>query len=105
MENLLNQIQRNSPDPKLIERAFEFAKKAHFGQKRLSGEDYFFHPLRVALILSEINLDPKTITAALLHDLPDDTKVSLKDIEENFDKEIAFLVEGVSKLGRLIYPK
>jgi len=105
MQSILNQIQKNSSDPDLIEKAFNFARDCHQGQKRLSGEDYVYHPLRVALILSRLNFDSKTVTAALLHDIPDDTKVSLKEIEQDFGKEISFLIEGVSKLGKLRYPK
>lgn len=105
MQNLLNQIQQKSEDPILIERAFNFAKNAHQGQKRFSGDDYIAHPLRVALTLAKRNLDSKTIAAAVLHDVPDDTAVSLAEIEKEFGKEITFLVEGVSKLSRLRYPK
>jgi len=105
MKTLLNKIKKKSANPALIERAFRFAKNAHQGQKRFSGKDYIFHPLRVALTLAEKNLDPNTIAAAILHDVPDDTSVSLEDIEKEFGKEIAFLVDGVSKLSRLRYPK
>ena len=105
MENLLEKIKENSKEPALIEKAFEFAKSAHSGQKRFSGEEYIEHPLRTALTLSEMSLDSKTIAAALLHDIVDDTPVSLNEIEEKFGKEIAFLVDGVSKLGKLRYPK
>ena len=92
-------------DAKLIERAFDFAKEAHQGQKRASGEDYIQHPLGVAQILKEMRLDSQTIAAGFLHDLPDDTKKTLQDIEKEFGKDVAFLVEGVSKLGKLRYPK
>ena len=92
-------------DAKLIERAFDFAKEAHQGQKRASGEDYIQHPLGVARILKEMRLDSQTIAAGFLHDLPDDTKKTLQDIEKEFGKDVAFLVEGVSKLGKLRYPK
>jgi len=105
LNSLLQQITKNSLNPKLIEQAFEFAKEAHAGQKRFSGEDYIWHPLRIAWILNEMNLDPKTIAAGLLHDVPEDTMVSLDDIDKKFGKEIAFLVEGISKLGKLRYPK
>ena len=92
-------------DAKLIKKAFEFAKEAHQGQKRASGENYVEHPLKVAETLKEMRLDTQTIAAGFLHDLPDDTKRTLQDIEKEFGKEIAFLVEGVSKLGKLRYPK
>ncbi|OGZ17669.1 MAG: hypothetical protein A2Z78_00300 [Candidatus Nealsonbacteria bacterium RBG_13_36_15] len=105
MLNILNKIKRKSDDPILIERAFNFAKNAHQGQKRLSGDDYILHPLKVALTLADKKLDSKTIAAALLHDVPDDTPISFNEIEKEFGKEVAFLVEGVSKLSRLRYPK
>jgi len=97
-------IKRNS-DPKLIQKALEFAKAAHQGQKRHSGEDYIQHPIRVAQILQKMKLDPQTIAAGLLHDVADDTEKTLEDIEKEFGKEIAFLVSGVSKLGKLRYPQ
>ena len=104
-QDLLQQLIKTSSEPKLIEKAFEIANEAHKGQKRFSGEDYIQHPLRVAQTLSEFKLDPKTIVAGILHDVPEDTSVSLKEVEKNFGKEIAFLVDGVSKLGKLRYPK
>ena len=99
------QILKNTSNLKLIKSAFEFAKNAHQEQKRASGEDYISHPLRVAQILSEMKLDPKTVAAGFLHDVADDTKKTLEDIEKEFGQEIAFLVNGVSKLGKLRYPK
>ena len=102
---LSQQIIKNSSDPDLIKRVFEFANKGHKGQKRISGECYILHPLRVALTLEEMKLDPKTVSAALLHDIVDDTDFSLEDVEKEFGKEITFLVNGVSKLGKLRYPK
>lgn len=105
MLELLDQIKKKSKNPHLIERSFECAKKAHQGQKRYSGEEYILHPLRVALSLTARNLDSQTIAAALLHDVPDDTQVSLEEIEKEFGKEVAFLVDGVSKLSKIRYPK
>ena len=101
---LIRKIIKGS-DTKLIERAFVFAKEAHQDQKRASGEDYVQHPLRVAELLKEMNLDSQAIVAGFLHDIPDDTKKTLADIEKEFGKDVAFLVEGVSKLGKLRYPK
>jgi len=92
-------------DKKLILEAFNFAKNAHEGQKRLSGEDYIFHPLRASLILSHLNVDASSIIACLLHDVIDDTKVSPQEIEDKFGEEISFLVKGVSKLGKIRLPK
>ncbi|MFH1363844.1 MAG: RelA/SpoT family protein [Candidatus Omnitrophota bacterium] len=105
MQKQLKQLIEQSKNPKLIEKAFLFAKEAHEGQKRFSGEDYISHPLAVAKILKEMGLDDQAVAAAFLHDVADDTKHTLKEIEKEFGKDIAFLVEGVSKLGKLRYPK
>lgn len=102
---LIQKIVKSSSDSNLVEKAFEFAKEAHCGQKRASGEEYIQHPIRVAQILTEMRLDPRAIAAGFLHDVPDDTNKTLKDIEKEFGREVAFLVEGVSKLGKLRYPK
>lgn len=103
--NQILQILKQTSNSDLVLYAFEFAKEAHHGQKRLSGEDYISHPLAVASILSEMQLDSSTIAAALLHDVVDDTPRTIEDIEKEFGKEIAFLVDGVSKLGRIRIPK
>lgn len=81
--------------------AYNFAKKAHSGQKRMSGEEYIQHPLHAALTLAKIGMGSKTITAALLHDVPEDTQETLSEIEKRFGKEIATLVDGVTKLGHI----
>jgi GTP pyrophosphokinase len=86
---------------RLITRAYEFAKKAHHGQKRNSGEDYIQHSLEIACILTKIGMRSKTVSAALLHDVPEDTKVTLEDITKNFGPEIAAMVDGVTKLGKI----
>ncbi|MFZ2226594.1 MAG: RelA/SpoT family protein [Candidatus Moraniibacteriota bacterium] len=86
----------------LIRSAYVMAEKAHLGQKRKSGTDeYIEHPLNTALNLAKIGLGAKTITAGLLHDVPEDTQVTLKEIEQKFGKEIASLVDGVTKLGKI----
>ncbi|MEW6082342.1 MAG: bifunctional (p)ppGpp synthetase/guanosine-3',5'-bis(diphosphate) 3'-pyrophosphohydrolase [Bacillota bacterium] len=92
-----------SSDLRLIERAYEFAREAHNGQYRDSGEEYIEHPLCVAAILAELELDAASIAAGLLHDVVEDTKVSLDQLEKEFGSEIALLVDGVTKLGRLEY--
>ena len=102
---IIKKILRAGSDQKLVKKAMEFATAAHQGQKRVSGEDYIIHPLRVAEILTQMNLDSKTVAAGLLHDVADDTPKTLQDIEKEFGDEIAFLVSGVSKLGKLRYPK
>ncbi len=87
----------------MIEKAFEYAKKHHEGQLRLSGEPFIIHPLAVAQILADIEQDQVTIAAALLHDVIEDGKVTKEAIAENFGEEIACLVEGVTKLGQLVF--
>lgn len=88
-------------DISLIKKAYEFARRHHDGQERSSGEPYIVHPLEVALILSDLELDIATIVAGLLHDVVEDTSVSLQQIEQEFGSEIANLVDGVTKLGKL----
>lgn len=85
----------------LIRSAYELALKAHEGQKRKSGEDYIQHPLHIALTLAKIGMGSKTISAGIMHDVPEDTEVTLAEIEKKFGKEIASLVDGVTKLGKL----
>jgi len=92
-------VKKESLD--VIYAAYKYASEAHEGQKRVSGEDYITHPLGVASILADIELDIQTIVAAILHDLVEDTKVTLKDITQNFGSEVALLVNGVTKLKRL----
>lgn len=92
-----------SADLSLIRKAYEFAKKAHSGQHRVSGELFIFHPLEVAIILADLELDIATIAAGLLHDVVEDTQYTVEDIEKSFGPEIALLVDGVTKLGKLEY--
>lgn len=84
-----------------LERAFEIAKKAHNGQKRESGEDYIIHPIEVANILCDINLDAAAIAAAFLHDIVEDSDYTLDNIKDEFGEEIAKLVDGVTKLSKI----
>ena len=88
-------------DTKLIMKAFNFANEKHKDQKRSSGEPYIIHPVNVAYILAEMGMDDKTISAALLHDIVEDTDVEQKDIEEIFGEEISQMVEGVTKLSTI----
>lgn len=83
-----------------IQAAYEYAEKAHRNQKRFSGEPYIVHPLEVAKILAQLELDPETIMAGLLHDVVEDTGITLEDIQVKFGKEVALLVDGVTKLSR-----
>src|SRR3989344_892099 len=103
LEKILGNPNLTESDKKLIERAFELAKIAHSGQKRLSGEEYLSHPLHVAYFLSELKLDATTITAGLLHDTIEDTQVTHENIEKEFGKDVAFLVDGVTKLSKIGY--
>ena len=97
--NLEKKFQKTYLDK--ILRAYEYSKKAHKGQKRRSGEAYITHPLNVANILLNLDMDQDTIITALLHDVVEDTSVSLKDIEKDFGKTIAFLLDGVTKISRI----
>lgn len=88
-------------DLAVVKAAYDYAANAHKGQKRFSGEPYIVHPLEVAKILAELEIDLETIVAGLLHDLVEDTGVTLDDISERFGSEIALLVDGVTKLSRI----
>jgi GTP pyrophosphokinase len=91
----------DSTDKRLLKKAYETAEKAHSGQKRKSGDPYLIHTVHTAINLANIGMDPKTISAGLLHDVPEDTEMTLEDVEKEFGKEIAHLVDGVTKLGRI----
>ncbi len=89
----------SSLDRPLIQKAYEFAKKAHQGQQRLSGEEYLTHLVGVAEILAELHMDSVTIAAGLLHDILEDTKVTFDELKAEFGEEVAGLVEGVTKIS------
>lgn len=103
MLNFLKSIPHNfkANEAALIEKAFTMAKKAHEGQKRKSGDEYVTHPIEAAKILGQIFPDTITLCATLLHDVPEDTQVSLEDIQKEFGEEMAKLVDGVTKLGHV----
>jgi guanosine-3',5'-bis(diphosphate) 3'-pyrophosphohydrolase len=105
IQRLLNLIEDYSPgyDQKLLERAYYFAQGAHAGQYRNSGEEFIVHPVEVACILAELELDLTTIIGGLLHDVVEDTRVTEEEVESQFGQEVAFLVSGVTKLGRIEY--
>jgi len=105
LEELLSVIRRYHPDDDMapVERAYFTAIKAHEGQRRKSGKPFFTHPYRVAEILADQMLDATTIAAGLLHDMAEDTSVSIEEIERDFGKEIALLVDGVTKLTRMTF--
>jgi GTP diphosphokinase / guanosine-3',5'-bis(diphosphate) 3'-diphosphatase len=90
-------------DCERIMEAFRLADKAHAPQKRASGEPYILHPLAVATILAHLQIDATTVIAALLHDVVEDTEYTLEQIEEMFGKDVAFLVDGVTKLNQFQY--
>ena len=85
----------------LIEEAYEFAREMHEGQYRKSGEPYIIHPVNVAIVLADLGMDDNAIAAGLLHDVVEDTDCSSLDLERKFNKEVAFLVEGVTKLDKI----
>ena len=93
----------NEEHVELVKRAYEFAKHSHREQYRKSGEPYIIHPIQVAGILADLEMDPETVAAGFLHDVVEDTDVTLKDIETEFNDEVAMLVDGVTKLGKIKY--
>ncbi len=104
-EELLACVRKYHPsaDLSMIEKAYRIAKNAHEGQFRKSGEPYIIHPLCVAIILADLELDKETIVAGLLHDAVEDTIMTTEEIQQEFGGEVALLVDGVTKLGQLSY--
>ena len=102
---LIARIRKYHPstDVSLIEKAYKLAVEAHGDQRRKSGEPYIIHPLWVAIILADLEMDKETIAAGMLHDVVEDTKFTEEDIRKGFGAEVALLVDGVTKLGRLSY--
>ena len=100
---LIDKVIKYDPlaDIAMLEKAYDFAKAAHYGQKRISGEPYINHPLEVALILADLELDIATLCAALLHDVVEDTAISQETIVAEFGEEVGLLVDGVTKLSRI----
>ena len=88
-------------DYDMVEKAFEVCVKAHDGQKRRSSEDYYIHPFNVAKIIVSLGLDSQSIAASLLHDVVEDTDATVEDIKNDFGADVALLVDGVTKIGRL----
>ncbi|MBT8495213.1 MAG: bifunctional (p)ppGpp synthetase/guanosine-3',5'-bis(diphosphate) 3'-pyrophosphohydrolase [Deltaproteobacteria bacterium] len=109
MKNSLDKIIDNvsgysqDVDSSLISKAYEFAARAHEGQTRRSGDPYVTHPVSVAKIITQLKLDAASVCAGLLHDAVEDTSVTVEELTEEFGQEIAFLVDGVTKLSKLPY--
>jgi GTP diphosphokinase / guanosine-3',5'-bis(diphosphate) 3'-diphosphatase len=100
---LMKRMRSNRPndDLEIVKKAYEFSLKHHTGQTRASGEPYLVHPLQVALVLAEMVLDPVAVAAGLLHDSVEDTSVTIVDIRKEFGEQVAHLVEGVTKIGKI----
>ena len=103
IEDIIKRVKKSNPksNKNLILKAYEFASKNHSEQNRLSGEKYIIHPLEVAYILADLEMDDSTICAALLHDVVEDTEVTNGDIVQEFGEEIAEMVAGVTKLRKI----
>jgi GTP pyrophosphokinase len=105
VDPLLRTIKSYNPkaDLKEIERAFRFAETSHLGQKRLSGEDFIEHPLAVAQVVADLGLDTTAIVAALLHDVVEDTELTLEEIREEFGEHVTQIVDGLTKLDKITF--
>jgi guanosine-3',5'-bis(diphosphate) 3'-pyrophosphohydrolase len=105
LQDIVEEVQKYHPeaDTGLIEKAYIFSAKAHEGQLRLSGEPYMSHPLEVAYLLAKMGLGPITVSCGLLHDTVEDSAASLDELDEYFGEEITDIVNGVTKIGQLIF--
>lgn len=104
-KRLIKRIKEYYPqcDFEIIDKAYNFSKKAHTGQLRDSGEPYIIHPLEVAIVLADLELDSTSIIAGLLHDIVEDTEITNEQIQEEFGEEVTLLVDGVTKLSKIPY--
>ncbi|WP_332694258.1 RelA/SpoT family protein [Halalkalibacter lacteus] len=93
----------NEKDVAFLRKAYEYAERAHEGQYRKSGEPYILHPIQVAGIIVELELDPNSVAAAFLHDVVEDTEVTVENLKEEFNEQVAMLVDGVTKLKKFKY--
>ena len=105
ISDILNKAKNylSSDDIDLIQRAYDFANEAHHDQFRKSGEPYIIHPIQVAGILADLKMDAETIAGGFLHDVVEDTDITLENLEAAFNHEVAMLVDGVTKLGKIRY--
>jgi len=105
IERIIKKFKENNPqaDTDILRLAYEFSETAHRQQVRKNGEPYINHPLHTAYLLAEIKADLPTVTAGLLHDVPEDTEYTLEDIKKNFGPEVYSLVKGITKLGKIKY--
>ncbi|MFA4903906.1 MAG: bifunctional (p)ppGpp synthetase/guanosine-3',5'-bis(diphosphate) 3'-pyrophosphohydrolase [Desulfobaccales bacterium] len=105
LQDIVEEVHKNHPesDTDLIEKAYIFSAKAHEGQLRLSGEPYLSHPLEVAYLLAKMGMGPVTVSSGLLHDTVEDSAASLDDLEDYFGEEVADVVNGVTKIGQLVF--
>jgi guanosine-3',5'-bis(diphosphate) 3'-pyrophosphohydrolase len=103
LSKILDEIQSYLPgcNTRIVEKAYEWAARFHEGQMRKSGEPYLSHPMEVAYILAQMKLDLPTIAAGLLHDVVEDSQVSIEEIKKEFGEEVAFIVDGLTKLKSL----
>mgnify|MGYP000384752492 CR=1 FL=1 len=106
-KELIDSVKKYHPstDISMIEKAYKVASEAHEGQKRKSGEPYIIHPLCVAIILADLEMDKETIAAGILHDVVEDTVMTLDELSKEFGPEVALLVDGVTKLTQLSWSK
>jgi GTP pyrophosphokinase len=105
LHELLDEMRRRHghPDEGLVTRAFEAARRAHASQRRKSGEPYFVHPVRVAHSIAQLGLDSSSVAAGLLHDAVEDSEITVFELTEQFGREVATIVDGVTKLGKVPY--
>ena len=105
LQTLIEEIPKYQPgaDLDVLARAYKFSAASHLGQQRASGEPYLSHPLEVANLLVDFKMDVTTVTAGLLHDVLEDTAATKADLEREFGREIADLVDGVTKIGKLAF--
>ena len=101
LEEKIKEYITNEKELNLIKKAYSYANEKHFGIKRLTGEDYIEHPLNVAYILTDMKVDSSTLAASLLHDVIEDCDVTKEEIEEQFGKDVANLVDGVTKINKI----